>query len=305
MLTDDIKSNWNMGPLHHAIAIADMPEDYPAWTVKFGNEYGVAISFETKEAVSEEFSGAHMYSTKILLDGQVESDALLLTAFSQSIQTPFSALCAEFISPGADGTFRKEILSSPVLWWAQWKELLGNKNIDARVYDVLGELCVLKELTQRGKNVFWNGPEGASYDFESDDEFFEVKSSIIRSRREITVSNPQQLQPPKGKLYLVLCQFEPSQTGYCINTLVNEVCTLGHSRTILNDKLKRLGFEVGKSSRNKTYLLHNVICYPVDEKFPVINNSSFIGGKMPKGIEKITYTVSLDSIDGEFWIGQV
>jgi len=74
---------------------------------------------------------------------------------------------------------------------------------------------------------------------------------------------------------------------------------------MLNKQLERLGFEVGKSARNKSYILHSLIVYNVDDSFPAINNTSFVEGKLPSGVVKMTYTISLDALAGEFWIGQV
>ena len=85
--------------------------------------------------------------------------------------------------------FRKEIIKSPVKWWREWKDLLGNRNVDDRVYDVLGELCVLNQLLAKGEDASWNGPSCASYDIETEIRFVEVKSSIVRDRKEITISS--------------------------------------------------------------------------------------------------------------------
>ena len=41
-----------------------------------------------------------------------------------------------------------------------------------------------------------------------------------------------------------------------------------------------------------------MILYDVDDDFPAIRESSFVGGILPKGVETITYTVTLDGIDG-------
>ena len=224
--------------------------------------------------------------------------ALLLMARSEDIKGPFSTLCAELLYPGVDGKFREEILSSPTTWWMQWKELLGNRNVDERVYDVLGELLTLRYLASHGENAEWNGPTGATYDIDCDGKFYEVKSSTARNKREITLSNHFQLDPPNGfPLFLVLCQFESAQSGVSINSLVQELGCLGYSTAVLNDKLESLGFEKGKSARNRQYILHAMLEYKVDESFPAIKDTSFVDGHLPKGINSITYTVSLDGLD--------
>lgn len=255
---------------------------YEGWTIKTGNSYGVALPAPQNMVVSEKFAGAHLYTDTIILDGVKKQPALLLMARSEDIKGPFSTLCAELLYPGVDGKFREEILSSPTTWWMQWKELLGNRNVDERVYDVLGELLTLRYLASHGENAEWNGPTGATYDIDCDGKFYEVKSSTARNKREITLSNHFQLDPPNGfPLFLVLCQFESAQSGVSINSLVQELGCLGYSTAVLNDKLESLGFEKGKSARNRQYILHAMLEYKVDESFPAIKDTSFVDGHLP------------------------
>lgn len=301
MLTDEIRSNWEIDIVGHAQPIPSLADtDYPAWTVKFVDGYGVAIPYDGQQEVNENFANARIYSSVIRFNAETEQKALLLTTESYNIAAPFSALCAELVDPGEDGIFRGEITASPVRWWREWKDLLGNKNIDDRVYDVLGELCVLNHLIANGEDANWNGPSGASYDIETDMRFVEVKSSVVRDRKEITISNHFQLDPPNKHLDLVFCQFEPSViSGVSINLLVEQLKDKGINIGAINQKLKELGFEEGRSSRNKTFILHGMLKYTVDSDFPRITPASFVGGVMPAGITKFTYTVDLSGMTPE------
>ena len=301
MLTDEIRSNWEIDIVGHAQPIPSLVNtDYPAWTVKFADGYGVAIPYSGQQVINENFANARIYSSIIRFNAEIEQKALLLTTESYDIAVPFSALCAELVDPGAGGIFRSEITSSPVKWWREWKDLLGNRSIDDRVYDALGELCVLHYLIASGEEAGWNGPSGATYDIETDMRFVEVKSSVVRDRKEITISNQFQLDPPNKPLDLVFCQFEPSfGSGVSINLLVEQLKDKGVNIGAINQKLKELGFEEGRSSRNKTFILHSMLKYAVDSAFPRITPASFVGGVMPAGITKIMYTVDLSGITPE------
>lgn len=301
MLTDEIRSNWEIDIVGHAQPIPSLAgTDYPAWTVKFVDGYGVAIPYSGQQEINENFANARIYSSVIRFNTETEQRALLLTTESYNIAVPFSALCAELVDPGEGGIFRSEITASPVKWWREWKDLLGNKSIDDRVYDVLGELCVLNYLIANGEDANWNGPAGASYDIETDVRFVEVKSSVVRDRKEITISNHFQLDPPNKHLDLVFCQFEPSViSGVSINLLVEQLKDKGINIGAINQKLKELGFEEGRSSRNKTFILHGMLKYTVDSDFPRITPASFVGGVMPAGITKFTYTVDLSGMTPE------
>ena len=63
--------------------------------------------------------------------------------------------------------------------------------------------------------------------------------------------------------------------------------------------LKELGFEEGRSARNKKFIIHSMLKYTVDSDFPRITPASFAGGVMPAGITKITYTVDLSGMTPE------
>lgn len=301
MLTDEILSNWRGTPNSMLLNIVSLSNaGYATWTTRENGEYGVVIPLNTVEEISEYFSGAHLYTVRKVLDDAEEHLLLYLTSNKEDIKEQFASLCAELINPGADGSLRKEIEKNPLSWWAQWKELLGNKNIDLRAYDVLGELWVLKYLAEHGENAEWNGPSGATYDIDCDTYFTEVKSTTARNKKQITLSNLFQLDPPEGKkLYLVLCQFEAAQSGISINSLVEELGRLGYSTASLNEKLAKQGLEIGKTARKRTYDVHNVTRYVVDEKFPAIRKTSFVDGDLPDGVMSITYTITLDGISGE------
>lgn len=301
MLVENIKSNWKTDILGYAQAILPLKgTDYPAWTVKLIDGYGVAISY-SGEDINESFSSVRIFSAdNIMISPGVMQRSLVLITASSGIEKPFATLCSEFIEPGIDGSARDAILNDPVAWWKKWKELLGNKNIDARIYDVLGELCVLYVLLKSGENAAWNGPDGASYDIETDSRFVEVKSTLSRSKREITISNQFQLDPPGKPLNLVLCVFEPTvQSGISINGILGRLNDLGYNIRMVNQKLSDLGFEEGMSSRNRTFLLHEMLKYTVGSDFPRITPESFVGGVLPAGVTKISYTVNLSGMPSE------
>ena len=301
MLTDELRNNWAGNPsgmLMNVVSLTNL--GYETWTMRNGSEYGVAVPIQSSEEISEYFSGAHLYTDKKILNDKEERNVLFLTSDREDIIEPFSALCAELVNPGDDGELRKELENDPLAWWSQWKELLGNKNVDFRAYDVLGELWVLKYLAEHGEQAEWNGPNGATYDIDCNGYFAEVKSTTARNKKQITLSNLFQLDPPNGqKLYLILCQFESAQEGISINSLVKDLEQLGYSSSVLNEKLSKLGLEKGKTARKRNYIVHAVTKYCVDESFPAIRPTSFAGGALPDGVMSITYTVTLDGITGE------
>lgn len=298
MLQEAIRNNWATDIKGYAQIIPELKDtDYPAWTIRFEDSYGVALPYDGIGEINEHFSNARIYSTDIVFNNIGVRKAIVLSTTAEGIEATFSALCSELIDPGDKGEKRRGVLSAPLEWWKSWKEMLGNRNIDARIYDVLGELCVLKLLIQKGENASWNGPNGASYDIETEKYFAEVKSTIVRDKREVTISNLTQLDPPGKPLNLILCQFEPTVlTGVSIDSVMSEFREMGYNTVALNSKLSEMGLEEGMSARKKTFVLHAMLKYTVDSDFPRITSASFADGVMPAGIIKFSYTVDLSGM---------
>lgn len=297
-LTNEILSNWSTDIPGYAHKILSLDNtSFPAWTVKDASGYGVVLLYDGQEDINESFANARITSKDVAFEGGLVKRALTLTSSSTNIIDSFASLCAALVSPGTNGENRIRILNSPIEWWMSWKEMLGNKNIDPRIYDVLGELCVFKELLSTGGDISWNGPNRASYDIEMESRFVEVKSTIVRDKREVSISNHFQLKPENKPLWLVLCQFEPTvMTGISIDGIVNEIAMLGYNVSPINDMLCEMGFEPGMTSRKKTFVLHDMLQYIIDDSFPRITPESFAGGVMPESITKITYTVDLSGM---------
>ena len=298
-LPNEILFQWKGTPENHCKEIYSIKKlGYLAWSIVSGERFGVAIPNEKGVSVDESFAGADLFSGTVTVQGN-ELKTLMLMSENKSSMEPFSYLCSEFIQVGNDGQRRIEITDNPLAWWQQWKELLGNKNVDEMVYDTLGELVVLYYLSTHGDVAEWNGPTGATYDIDCGNKYVEVKSTKSRNKREITLNNEFQLQPPPGSsLQIALCQFEDATSGISINKVVNLLSDLGYDRKDLNGKLRKRGFRENKSVRNRNYILHRITFYDVDDSFPAIRDESFVGGEKPKGVKSYTYTVTLDGIQG-------
>ena len=183
-LNELIRNNWKTDIVGYAQDIPGLKESgYDAWKIKYEASSGVDVTYSGSDGVNETSAVAKLYSTLIPLQGRAPVSAIVLKTSVPDIAVPFATLCEALVDPGHDGERRREIAASPVAWWKEWKELLGNRNIDDRIYDILGELCVLRRLFEIGEEPEWNGPTGASYDIELPDRFVEVKSSTVRDKR--------------------------------------------------------------------------------------------------------------------------
>jgi len=302
LLRNEIVDNWSKDIVGHLQKIRSIDGRYSAYTIKTEFGYGVAIPMDKELEVNEDFSNAKL-RTQVFFQTQEDESHLYLTLITNQStdKCAFSALCEQFVYPGEHGEFREEIIEAPLKWWMEMKQILGNKNVDSMIYDTLGELWAYDYLIRMGKQAVWNGPKGSSVDIEAEDMMIEVKSTLSRSKREITVHGKSQLTIPQNKrLFLYLCVFEmTTKTGCSINDIVYGLANDGYDVSEINSMLAQKGLELGKSARDKKYILWNVYKYTVDDNFPRITGASFVGGKEPEGITSISYTVNLDGIPCE------
>lgn len=302
-LSEEIVEIWESCQRGYAQELPSLLDTrYPAWSAVLPDgRFGVAVPYGNQDEVYETFANAWIesLSLKNVSDGPV----LVLSSFDSS--QAFAALCAEFVSPGRDGDSRMELISNPVSWWREWKGLLGNKNVDRRVYDVLGELICLEALCNMGFDPVWGGPNGASCDIDCGAKKFEVKSTLSRNSKTVQVHGLFQLAGDEEEKHLILAQFEPSLNGFSINGQVDVLVGYGFSRAELNNSLFNLGYPNGNSSRCKCYSLLGLTSYRVDGRFPHISPDSFVGGVLPLGVTSINYSISLDDIQGESMLAYI
>ena len=183
-------------------------------------------------------------------------------------------------------------MKDPAEWWKKWRRLLGNAVSRQKPYAVLGEMMVYEKLLKERKAVVWEGPNANTHDIESRDEAFEIKSTLKKTGADITISSEFQLESDKP-LQLYFCRFELSQQGVSINDLVNRLSVYLKDLSDVENNLKKMGYEQGRSSREEKYRLLEGLIYDVDKTFPKIVAESFADGKKPEGITHIEYTVDL------------
>ena len=267
---------------------------YKAWVFRDNESTGVFIPYEG-ETVNEEFSSV-LFSTREVSFASGTLTGLSLSSFSRGSHWEFASVCANFVEPGDDGSYRKEIERNPIEWWKRWKALIGNSVNEPLVYSIIGELITYYYLLKKGMKVSWRGPDKGTHDFTYEGIDYEVKSTVTRDRPIISSSSGYQFQPGETKLNLVLCVFEESDNGYSIDQLVTMLSILGEDTDSLNRKLLSLGYKYGRSVRKKKYKLLSFDMYPVDDSFPYIDLESI--ERTGKGrISNLNYSIDLAGLD--------
>lgn len=295
-LQEEIKNNLNRGFTERAMRINSLPEEYPAWTIKRENWYGVAVPVNDYKPFSEEFANARIWmADQVLVEGRM-MNCLILSCSDPLLRNSFSIVCSQFADPGENGIARMKLVSDPVSWWKEWKNLLGNRNSETEVYSVLGELIIVEKLLRNGKQPYWGGPSGSVHDIECTQENYEVKSTLQRHDVIVKISSVFQMEEGNKPLSLVFCRFEESESGVSLNEKIKVIEDLGYPETEIENKLTRSGLEKGKTARDRKYKLLETRVYSVDENFPAITKESFVDGKIPERITRLTYEVNLSDL---------
>lgn len=298
-ITEEIKKNFNKGYFGKAMIIHELPDEYPAWTIKQNHSIAVAVPVEKHVPFSEQFAQVKIRAVQNVQIGKKLYNLLILESFSMESREEFAIMCRQFVDPGKNGEFRKKLVSEPIECWKRWKDMLGNVSSDKTAYDILGELLVLEKMLSSGKKPRWSGCEYATHDVESDNFSVEVKSTVNRYGYEITISSIYQMNPVDSKpLYLSFIRFERSDLGRSVNDVVQNLKRLGFDAASLENALKKRDLEEGRVARNEKYKVLEWKQYPVDDSFPRITESSFKDNCLPQNIVRITYTVDLSGVAG-------
>ena len=278
------------------LGVESLPGAYPGWIFRESGSFGVAIEVADDVLVSERFSGARLFTAKREFGGHVRY-LLRLESKRESLRHQFASICTEFLDPGENGVMRKKLASDPLEWWTDWRELLGDAVRSEAAYGVLGELLVLERLIKLGKNPVWLGPLAGVVDIETSSCAYEVKSTISRYESIIHVAGQFQLAPlPSNALFLVHQRFEQVTVGDSVQLAAQRLCSLGIDKYKLEMLLEQCGLEEGCSARGHGFRLIESRIYPVDDNFPKITVTSFVGSVLPRGIEGLEYQVDLSGL---------
>lgn len=272
-----------------------LPPEYPAWIFRFSDgRYGAGIPYEGK-SVNEKFNSIDFYTDHLVIDGQ-ECSVLLFTSDNERSREQFAFFCLSLVSPGTNGLNRKQIEKSPVEWWEEWKELVGNSSVEKAPYAVIGEMIVLCQILKKDPKARWGGPKAASRDIETSQAEYEVKSTLKRFEKNVRISSQYQLSKGDKPAFLVFNRFEKKEDGYSINSVAEILKKkYGYPADELEKNLRSLGYEKGRSDREKNYILLEQSVYEVNDEFPAITPVSFKDESIPMGIMDIEYVVDLYS----------
>lgn len=186
----------------------------------------------------------------------------------------------------------------------RWRRLFSDAEREglsqAAAIGLLAELLTLEHILGHDPSrrlTVWTGPSGNQHDFRAGSLALEVKASLTREGREVKINSVDQLaEPAGGSLVLSHYRFEPSPSGESLAAVIGRIMELGVPPGHLHALLSEAGYHPSHASRYENWLFRVVDhrCYDVqDSTFPRITASSFVGGSVPAGTMRLTYTIDL------------
>lgn len=263
------------------------------------DDFGVAIDNIHDVLIDESFTNVRIRNQVLHTSTGNVLDLLMLTTDLVTYKSEFAKFCVNFINEFEEDD---SLLKNPHIWWEKWVKLIGNKFSEKSVYDTIAELLTVLKLLEKNNNVEWDGPEGSSIDVQSDNVYYEVKSSVVRYDSEITISSQFQLDDLGYETYLIYYKMEEMDSGVSINQVMKKIYELNKTVHIdLEEKLDKLGYRLNSKIRDKKYFILESRKYKIDEDFPRLTINSFVNNKVPSNIKKIVYTISLDGLNYDKW----
>ena len=266
------------------------PEDYKYLNDR--DDYGIFFVSDFKSEYTESCSGISLESKRVNINNVVKN-GYILSCKVPGFQSEFARVCESLILED-----RKSISEDPSIWFDKWKDAFGNRNLVRSTYQVIGELVVLRELLKHGySDASWQGPDAGVCDIcaPASDLYFEVKSTLVRNSSFVTIT--EEFQAKKAD-YLCFCRFEEDPHGECsIDSVVEELSSMGYDRSKLDSGLRKLGFR-DTSLRRTCYHCLEILYYPVENNIPAITDF-FIDKMKPPFMERISYTLNISGLKYE------
>jgi len=159
------------------------------------------------------------------------------------------------------------------------------------------ELILTADPTRRVD--VWTGPDRSQHDFRRGDTALEVKATTLREGRVVAISSVDQLDPPpSGRLFLALHRFQPAAPtqGITLPQQIDRIYKLGVEATEFERRLAAAGYHPihDVEYNNRGLQLIEQRFYDADaDNFPSIRRASFVGGDVPPGTLRLSYSIDL------------
>ena len=261
----------------------------------------VLVPLKKGEAFAPDRTGRSVHLRRVSVE---QTEYLSAVCINPQLNRVFARFAWEMISEVVDADSPAR---SAVEVLAKWRNLLADATADGllgtnRMIGLLAELTILGEILERDRDrdvTVWTGSAaaGSEHDFRRGSNAMELKASLKREGRIVTISSIDQLDaPPDGRLHLIHLRFEPDPNGYSLPMAIEKVRSLSPEMHEFDQRLFAAGYreKFAGEYRDMKFSETDRRAYSVDTSgFPRIVPSSFVGGQQPPGTLRFTYSIDL------------
>ena len=259
------------------------------------------IPLEPGEAFAEDRSGRSVHLLKVSQGRQTFLAAVCLQA---DLEQVFAQFASELL---AEAVGARSPAKATVACLDRWRKLFSLADsagvlTEPKLIGLLAELYVLEMivgLDDQRRLSPWTGPTGSQHDFRCGADAIEVKGTLTREGRVVSISSVEQLvPPPAGHLHLAHFRFEADPSGDSLPALVGRILALGVEPGPLRGLLQDAGYREAESAHydNRRYSIRERRVYDVlGDSFPRVVPGSFTGGVVPPGTLRLKYSIDLSN----------
>lgn len=306
MTSQDLEGVWTVlatTPPKSGIAVAPTGNSVAAGEVLVGvdheNRRHLLIPLLAGEAARTDTKGRGVHLARVNHDSTAYLTVLCLLPELHHVFTQF---CRELIDTVEETPSpAKEAAAALDRWRALFSDAERRGLLsDEALTGLLGELLVVERLLALGAPGdlhFWVGPLNEPQDIRSTSHAIEVKATLVREGRIVSISSVDQLQePPGADLLLVHTRLDRDPGGFNLPDLVGRALDAGAQRHQMDRRLNELGLAAGDLTpyAGRRFTVSDTRAYDVaSPAFPRLLRSSFTDGDIPAGTLRIAYAIDL------------
>lgn len=284
------------------IEFADLPHGQPLFAIDSEKRRHllIPISIDSRIVEDKQSAGVHLLANE-WVDGIEQKRFADLICVKPHLNRLFDLILAEVFESITSDTEHPDRVIRKIL--TRWRELINQAPSElpslSEIIGLFGEMWLLRELARFDARVvsLWVGPFGARHDLYNGKSALEVKSTILRSSKTITIHGHEQLQVSAGdELFLCFLRLEQLPTGgETISDLLEALISIGCDQLTLLKILGKQGLTIATLEELNSFhfrLLETRI-YRVDDSFPRIVTTSFKEDRLPTGVISLEYNIDL------------
>jgi hypothetical protein len=251
------------------------------------------------EAARTDTRGRAVHLARISHEG---TQYLTIFCLRPELHRVFTQFCRELVASAESATSPAR---EAAIAFDRWRALLSDAASrdllsEEALVGLLGELLTVESLLALGAPSgleFWVGPFNEVHDIRTPSHAIEVKATLVREGRIVSISSVDQLQEPAGAdLVLRHMRLERDPGGFDISAIVDRALDAGASASALATRMHEVGVNVDDLAPygSRKYKLVETRTYDVTgPAFPRLVRSSFNAGDVPPGTLRIGYAIDL------------